>query len=192
MKFQVLVCDPPWAFGDRLQKMKAPTKRSAASQYSTMSAQEISRLDVPSLVDPNGCVLALWVPSTLLEDGLYVMKSWGFQLKTTVCWVKQSKQGKLGFGMGRLFRASHEIALICSIGKPLGSLCDHSQRSTFLAPNEGHSIKPDNLHISFELMFPSANKLELFARRIRPTWTCVGDAVTGNDIMVDITNLQNV
>lgn len=191
-KFNVIVADPPWAFNDMLQKMKKPTKRSAVSQYQVMSAADVAKIDVPSIVDPAGCLLALWVPSTLLPAGLEVMQAWGFTFKTTVCWVKRSALGKLGFGMGHLFRASHEIALIGTVGSVVKTVQDHSQRSVFLAPNAGHSTKPDCLHKSLELMFPNANRLEMFARRTQPGWTCIGDGVTGVDINVSIQQLTLV
>jgi len=197
MKYQVIVSDPSWAFGDRLQKMKSPTKRSAASQYKTLSTAQVSRLDVPSLVDPSGCVLALWVPSTLLEHGLRVMHDWGFQLKQTFIWVKSKKKIKsadpndcLAFGMGRLFRQTHEIALIGTAGKTIYPLLeDHSQRSVVMAPNEGHSIKPPALQDRLDVMFPAASKLEMFCRRQRVGWECIGDAVTGEDITQSIQRL---
>lgn len=194
-KFQMIVCDPPWAFGDTLKKMKKKTRRSAASQYNTMSVEEIERLDVRSLVDPSGCVLALWVPSTLLHDGLRVMESWGFTLKQTYVWVKVKKKvndmsNPLAFGMGRLFRQSHELVLIGTRGKVYKGLKSKNQRSVILAPNSGHSKKPEGLQDSLELMFPDASKLEMFARRVRQGWTCLGNDIDGKDIRVAIQDMN--
>ena len=207
MQYDIIVADPPWAFGDRLQKMKAPTKRSAASQYSTMSATEIAALDVGKLANPEHCVLALWVPSTLLQDGFMVMDAWGFAFKQTYVWVKTKKNLKekllkmlklgqdvdpnnmMAFGMGRLFRQTHELALIGTMGKVYDSLENKSQRSVLFDLNQGHSTKPEGLQDSLELMFPHARKLELFARRPRATWATIGDAVTGKDIKESIQGL---
>jgi N6-adenosine-specific RNA methylase IME4 len=161
-----------------------------------MTIAEIAALDVKSIVDPSGCVLALWVPSTLLSDGLQVMKSWGFALKSTVIWVKSKKKilnvdDILAFGMGRLFRQTHEIALIGTAGKSVYSrLKNRSQRSVIIAPNQGHSIKPNDLHESFDMMFPDAAKCELFARRQYPNWTCLGNEIDGKDIRVAISDLN--
>jgi N6-adenosine-specific RNA methylase IME4 len=190
MKYQVIVADPAWSFDDRLAKMKSPTRRGAASQYATMSVAEIAALDVASLADPLGCVLALWVPSSLLLDGLTVMRACGFVPKGNVVWVKTKKRvvdlhDQLAFGMGRLFRQTHEIALVGTSGKSVYPLLkDHSQRSVILAPSMGHSRKPDELQESLELMFPGPDvkRLEMFARRVRPGWTCIGDAIDGKDI----------
>lgn len=198
-KFNICVADPPWNFGDSLKKMKAKTKRSAKSQYKTMSASEVAQLEIASLIDPEWAVLVLWVPSTLLKEGLIVMDAWKFAHKQTFVWCKTKKDTSkhedpndmLSFGMGRLFRQTHEIALIGSSGKDVYKhLENRSQRSVMFDINKGHSTKPEILQDRLELMFPSANKLEMFARRQRPNWTCIGDAVTGKDIETSIEELK--
>jgi N6-adenosine-specific RNA methylase IME4 len=201
MTYEVIVADPPWSFSDNLVKMKKPVRRSSQSQYQTLPVGEIVGLDVPSLVNPTGCLLALWVPSSLLKSGLDVMRWWGFDFKQTFIWVKLKKDFALEedwnqgtrVGMGRLFRQSHEIALIGTSGKSVYPLLeDHSQRSVAFDFNQGHSIKPPTLQERLETMFPTANKLEMFARRSRPGWTCIGDAVTGKDIKASIQELKVV
>lgn len=198
MKFQVIVSDPPWGFNDGLKKMKRPVKRSAASQYKVMKPADIAALDVPSLADPTGCLLALWVPGSMLVQGLDVMHAWGFKMKQTFVWVKLKKDYRdeddwnqsTRVGMGRLFRQSHEIALIGTSGKSVYPwLEDHAQRSVAFDLNPGHSTKPPTLQERLEVMFPEANRMEMFARRNRPGWTCIGDAVTGKDVTVSIQDL---
>lgn len=202
-KYNVIVCDPPWDFGDKLRSMKSPTKRSAISQYSTLTSTEVAALDVNSIVDKSGCVLALWVPSTLLDDGLNVLRSWGFTYKQMVVWVK-TKKGAIdkiqsgdindlndttSFGMGRLFRQCHEIALIGTTGKVYSSLENKSQRSVLFDLNARHSQKPELLQDRLELMFPKANKLEIFGRRPRKNWTVIGDGVTEKDVTISLQEL---
>lgn len=200
MKFDLIVSDPPWAFNDKLQKMKSKTRRSAVSQYKTMTASEIAALNVQEIANPEHCVLALWVPSTLLLQGFMVMDAWGFSFKQTFIWVKSKKnvdqhvrklikQGKtidlndlLAFGMGRLFRQAHEIALIGTMGKVYDDLNNKSQRSVVLDFNGGHSTKPEGLQDRLDVMFPQALKLEMFARRTRVGWMGIGDGVTDFDI----------
>jgi N6-adenosine-specific RNA methylase IME4 len=80
----------------------------------------------------------------------------------------------LAFGMGRLFRQSHEICLIGTRGKVSGMLNDKSQRSVHFAPPMKHSAKPETLQDMLEKMFPRVKKLELFARRDRKSWVCAG------------------
>lgn len=201
MRSQVIVCDPPWGFTDGLTRMKNPVRRSAASQYMTMTAGSIAAIPVPSIVDPAGCLLALWVPSCMLENGLMVMHAWGFELKQTFVWVKLKKDHakeldpnhSTRVGMGRLFRQSHEIALIGTAGQSVYPLLkDHAQRSVAFDLNSGHSCKPDTLQRRLDTMFPLASKVELFSRRLLPGWTCLGDAIDGKDINVAVQDLALV
>ncbi len=210
MKYDIVIADPPWAFGDTLKKMKAKTKRSAKSQYNVMSVDEIASLDVKSISNQEHCVLALWVPGALLPVGLSVMAAWGFTYKQNAIWIKTKKDvskhvtralksGKdvdvndlTSFGMGRIFRQSHEIALIGTVGKVYSQLDNKSQRSVMFDVNEGHSIKTELLQDRLEIMFSKAKKIELFARRCRQGWATIGDTVTGKDIAVSIEELKSL
>lgn len=198
MKYQVISADPPWGFDDGLKEMKRDVKRSAASQYHTMSMASISAMPVRELADPAGCLLALWVPGSMIQDGLNVMTSWGFKQKQIFVWVKLKKDhakeadpnNSTRVGMGRLFRQSHELALIGTSGKSIYPLLENkAQRSVSFDLNEGHSCKPPTLQNRLSIMFPTANKVELFARRPLKDWTCLGDAMDGKDINTSILEL---
>lgn len=196
--FSVIVADPPWDFNDKLKKMKGCKKRSAASQYGVFSTRDIVTLDVNSLANPNGCLLALWVPGAHLKNGILAMEMWGFNYKQMFVWTKLKKDYKnepdpnkmTRVGMGRIFRQSHETALIGTMGKVYKHLKDHSQRSVAFDLNKGHSIKPETLQDRLEIMFPNVERLEMFARRIRPGWTCIGDEIDGKDIRDAIQDLR--
>jgi len=233
--YKVIVADPPWIFSDKLTM--SDVARGAAANYELMSMKDIKELPIKKLADPEGCVLALWVPSSLLQDGLDTMKAWGFEHKQTYIWVKvkkdafksvrnifldickiqdafkkevsfkdfhknikitiksvtgfESLRNILSFGMGRLFRQTHEIALIGTSNKGIyKSLENKSQRSVSFAPNLKHSSKPDNLQKSLEEMFPLGEKLELFARRRLDGWTCLGNEIcNGEDIRDSLAKL---
>jgi len=199
MKYNVIICDAPWHFSDGLSGMKRPVKRSAQSQYATMTPSEICNVHLLDVVDPEWAVLALWVPSSMLQQGLRVMDAWGFSYRQTFIWVKLKKgyaqEADLNcatrVGMGRLFRQSHEIALIGIHGRGVYKhLENKGQRSVLFDLNAGHSMKPSGLHERLEKMFPSANRLEMFARSSRANWTCIGDAVTGKDINESLQELK--
>lgn len=230
-KYSVIVADPPWPFKDSLKM--SDVKRGAQANYDTLTMQEIRELPVQSVCNRNGAVLCLWVPGSLLQDGLDTMKAWGFSHKQTYVWVKTKKHKfdrfkkwlkksilkhqqvcydefaykrainavidnlpkislleELAFGMGRLFRQSHELCLIgVSNNQIYQALANKSQRSVCFAENLRHSAKPEDLQQSLETMFPVARKLELFARRIRPGWTCLGNEIDGKDIRDALTEL---
>jgi N6-adenosine-specific RNA methylase IME4 len=225
MKFNVIVCDCPWSPADGLN-MNA-TKRGAASNYTTMSTDDLCALPIKDLTDTDGCVLALWVIGSMLEDGMRVMKSWGFQQKQTFVWCKTKKPKSLtkilkstldialqnniddtiklakdsvislgdyvlGFGLGRLFRQTHELCLIgVNNTKIYKHLQDRAQRSVCFDENKGHSIKTENLQDRLDIMFPGGKKVELFARRQRRGWTCVGDGVSNEDIRISLEKIIN-
>jgi N6-adenosine-specific RNA methylase IME4 len=228
MKFTCIVADPPYNFSDKLTM--SDVKRSSQSNYSTMTVNDIKALPISDIADPSGCLMCLWVPSSLLQEGIEIMNAWGFHLKTTYVWIKQKKnpleslnkitkrliknesdtklaanaivaaQDKfdlndtLAFGMGHSFRAAHELCLIGIIGDNIYKrLVNKSQRSVSFAYNEGHSIKPTHLQNSLDVMFPNTtNKLELFARRQRHGWTCIGNqcqTTLGEDITTSLSRL---
>jgi N6-adenosine-specific RNA methylase IME4 len=199
MRYSVIVADPPWGFSDTLKSMKSGTKRSAQSQYQTMPVIEISQLPIRNIADNTGSVLALWVPGSFLEAGFNVMNSWGFNFKQIFVWGKTKKNtariedlnDAFSFGMGRLFRQSHEVALIGTIGKIYAKLKNKSQRSIALDTNEGHSVKTEMLQDRLELMFPDTKKIELFARRARVGWTCLGNEIDGRDIREALNELNS-
>lgn len=85
-KFTCIVADPPFAFSDHLKM--SDVKRGAQANYNTMTISKIKEMPVKDLCHPDGAILCLWVPSSLLQEGLDVMKVWGFAHKQTYIWVK--------------------------------------------------------------------------------------------------------
>lgn len=101
----------------------------------------------------------------------------------------------LSFFMGRLFRQTHEIALVGVRGKIYSHLKNKSQRSVIFCENIKHSSKPEELQDRLDLMFPTASKIELFSRRQRKGWVCLGDEsiLTKNeDIRLSIDKLKRI
>jgi N6-adenosine-specific RNA methylase IME4 len=179
VKYSVIVADPPWSFSDKLTM--SSTKRGAAANYRLLGLEDIVAMPVQD-VSSDDAVLALWVPSSMIADGLRTMAAWGFKQKTIWTWVKTSRSGGLAFGMGRTFRGCSEHALVGTRGRP--RVKNRSQRNVALDPAMKHSAKPDTLQIRLELMF-EGERLELFARRKRPGWTTIGDQCPGT-VGVDV------
>lgn len=208
MKYSVITADPPWKFGDKLTM--ADIKRGAASHYATLSTKELMQLSVePILAD--SAVLALWCPSSMLEDGFAVGRSWGFDKYVgTWTWVKRNllnpklaqvvkgrldgllppevlqdllASGSVAFGMGHVFRGATEHALIFRRGKKL-EVQSH-RRNVYIGPPLPHSVKPEALQDDLDAMYPEGHRLELFARRFRDSeiqWDCSGLECDGLDV----------
>lgn len=221
-KYSVICIDPPYSFSDTLSQNDV--KRGAAANYSTLSMNDLQQLKIKELSDPTGAIIALWVPSSLLKEGLSLLDAWGFKHKQTYIWVKVKKDifkelkslikkanfidllnilnnpvkfvnETMSFGMGRLFRQSHEFCLIgINNNKIYKKLKNKSQRSVSFDVNYKHSQKPESLQNSLELMFPNeqGKMIEIFSRRQRNNWICIGNqcvSTLGQDIRYSIENL---
>lgn len=166
---RVLLADPPWLFGDKL-----PGKgRGAVKHYPCLDEAALCRFPLPPLAD--NCMLLLWRVAAMQSEALEVMAAWGFELKSEIVWCKRTVRGKEHFGMGRYVRASHEVCLLGVRGKV--AVADRSVRSVFSAMAQEHSRKPDEIYAIAERLIPGGPYVELFARRARAGWTCLGNEV---------------
>lgn len=113
-KFNIIVADPPWGdFKDKLSM--SSVKRGAVANYPVLTTNDICALPIDKIADPDGCVLALWVLGSMLEDGMKVMKAWGFEQKQVFVWIKSKKKksiNKLVFGNIKSLIKKDPIGLI--------------------------------------------------------------------------------
>lgn len=173
-KFKTILADPPWQFQNRTGKMAPEHKR--LNRYSTMRLAEIKALPVSDVCEDN-CHLYLWVPNALLQEGLEVMKEWGFKYKTNMIWHKVRKDGGPdGRGVGFYFRNTTEIILFGIKGKMRTLDAGRSQVNIIRSQKREHSRKPDELYDIIEECSPS-KYLELFARGKRRKWSQWGNQV---------------
>jgi N6-adenosine-specific RNA methylase IME4 len=102
----------------------------------------------------------------------------------------------LNFFMGHLFRQTHELVIIGTRGKYTKIRKNRSQRSVYNGPAlDEHSEKPEELQNRLDIIFPNVDKLEMFARRERPGWTCVGNddkLLISEDIKDSIERLKKI
>jgi N6-adenosine-specific RNA methylase IME4 len=136
-----------------------------------MPLAELCTFTLPPIA--NDAILFLWRVGSMQTEALAVARAWGFAPPTSeIVWCKPQ------MGMGRTVRNCHEIALICKRGKP--KRLDAGVRSHFTAPRGRHSEKPDEFFRIVERLY-AGPRLELFARRQRDGWTCLGDEIDGRD-----------
>jgi N6-adenosine-specific RNA methylase IME4 len=173
IKFATLLADPPWQFDNKTGKV-APGHRRL-NRYDTLSFEEIGQLPIAELTD-NVAHLYLWVPNSLLPQGLSVMTAWGFQYKSNIVWHKIRKDGGPdGRGVGFYFRNVTELLLFGIKGKHARTLAAGRRQVNFLATRKReHSRKPDEQYAIIESCSPGPY-LELFARGTRPGWTAWGN-----------------
>ncbi len=197
MAFSVCYIDPPWEFANR--KTGGSFVSGASQVYPTMPLAQIQTLPIPAVLAPNATVF-LWVPSRLkFSHGATCLHAWGLHYEATAYWKKQR------LGMGFWIRNMAEELLIATRGDVLidfdsvdelliatkGSVAPwRCQRPNWIeAPAGEHSEKPDEFRRLIHDMTgsPSSRRnLEVFARKMTPGWTAIGNAITGRDIREDL------
>jgi N6-adenosine-specific RNA methylase IME4 len=165
--YPTILADPPWQFQNRTGKV-APEHRRLL-RYPTMDLEEIKQLPVNKLAAAKSH-LYLWVPNALLQEGLEVMKSWGFTYKTNLVWFKVRKDGGPdGRGVGFYFRNVTELVLFGVRGSMRTLRPGRTQVNSLSVRKREHSRKPDEIYGLIEECSPGPY-LELFARFPRPGW----------------------
>lgn len=175
-KFHTILADPPWKFQNSTGKMAPEHKR--LYRYHTMTNEEIISMPVRE-ISYSKSHLYLWIPNALIDLGLQVMKSWGFEYKTMIVWYKIRKDGGPDRrGVGFYFRNVTEVVLFGTRGQLRTLQPARTQENIILSQKRGHSIKPDELYSIIEAC-SEAPFIELFARRKRQNWASWGDEVEG-------------
>lgn len=170
--FRTVLADPPWRFGNRRSGMSPES--GLRPRYATMALDDICALPVSSIVADNAH-LYLWVPSSMLPEGLKVMQHWGFRYTTSLTWLKTRRDGEPdGSGVGFYFRNATETLLFGVRGSLRTLPGARSMTNVLTARRREHSRKPTEAYWLIEQASPGP-RLELFAREGRPGWVVWGD-----------------
>ena len=132
-------------------------------------------LDV-SVPAADDCVLFLWAVNCLLEDAFAVLRSWGFEYRNNLAWIKTN-----GIGPGVWLRQRHELLLVATRGKVPPPDPEQRVDSVIEAPRTRHSEKPQTVYERIETMYPHRSKIELFARAGRSGWASWGNQLDNQD-----------
>ncbi|WP_288430226.1 MT-A70 family methyltransferase [uncultured Agrobacterium sp.] len=149
--------DPPW----QQEAWSDETGQDKGLMYPSMPLDEIKALcageNSPFTPD---AVLFLWVPFNRIDDGIEVLKAWGFEYVTAIAW------DKVDIGMGRWVRDRAELLLIGKRGKiSLAPEMGKQPHSLYAEKKSEHSRKPVWFAEQIERIWPGLRKLELFQRR---------------------------
>ncbi|HEY3987429.1 MT-A70 family methyltransferase [Cedecea sp.] len=174
-KFKLIYADPPWTYRDKAND----GERGAGHKYQTMTVQDICRLPVWDLADPDSCLLAMWWVPTQPLEALKVVEAWGFRLMTMkgFTWHKTNKhKGNSAIGMGHMTRANSEDCLFAVRGKLPerfdASICQH-----ITAPRMDHSAKPPEIRDLLVRLLGDVPRCELFSRNKIDGWSMWGNQV---------------
>ena len=164
-KYNIIYADPPWQY-------KRNGNHSAESRYNVMSLDAIKNLPVNNIAEDNSH-LYMWVTNPFISEGLEVCKSWGFEYKTLITWVKTYKDGSPIMGMGYYFRGSTEHIIFGVKGK---KLCNNKNtKNIFFNMQRQHSQKPDSVKDMIVNCSGDLSRIELFAREETDGWDCWGN-----------------
>jgi N6-adenosine-specific RNA methylase IME4 len=165
-KYGVIYIDPPWSYND---KQNTTALGGAIKHYPCMNIQELKTLPVKQITEDN-CVMFMWATSPFLENALELVKQYGFKYKTSFVW------DKVKHNMGHYNSVRHEFLLVCTKGSKtpeVRKLFDSvvSEERTI------HSKKPEIFRTIINTLYPSSNKIELFARQKTEGWDVWGNEV---------------
>ncbi len=124
----------------------------------------------------------MWVTAPKMQEGLDLMKAWGFEYNTVAfTWIKLNKKTpSLFWGMGYSTRSNAEYVLLGKKGKlERKALNVHS---VLQSPIAGHSEKPQEIRDRISRLYGDVPMVELFARTKPDGWD-----VWGNEVKSDIT-----
>lgn len=186
--FNVIYADPCWAYSNK--RTGGSMKSGACQKYQTMSLDEICKLDISKIIQPDS-ILFLWITNPLIFSHTpKVLETWGFQYRTLLTWKKP-------MGLGFWLRGCTEHLVVATKGniKPF-----RFQKENFFQSKKrlGHSQKPQEIRqmideISNKTFGPQAKKLEMFATSQASGWESWGLSIDGNTIKqkIDEFCLQN-
>ena len=167
-KYHTVLADPPWDINQK-------GRYGAEKHYQLMSLDRIKAMPVADFCEDNSH-LWLWVPNGLLQEGLDVMKEWGFTFRSPIYWIKPR------LGLGNYIRNASETLLFGTRGK--APVKFKSQPNWVFAPLQDHSPKPEEQYAIIERVSPGPY-LELFARRNQSGWNKWGLEVASDIIIPD-------
>lgn len=174
-KYQIIYADPPWRYADK------GCSGAAEGHYGTMGIDDICALPIKNIADKNA-VLFLWVTYPMLQEGLELIKKWGFKYKTIgFQWVKTNRKNKNTFflGLGRWTRGNTECCLIATKGKI--SRINSGISQLIVEPLQQHSQKPAIVRDQIVKLMGDLPKIELFARNQTSGWDVWGNEVNKYD-----------
>lgn len=163
--YRVIYADPPWDYGNR----GLDDYGHADRHYTSMSIDELCAMDVRGHVTDDA-VLFLWVTSPLLDECWPVIEAWGFEYKTSFVW------DKIRHNHGHYNSVRHEFLLVCTRGSCTPEINKLYDSVVQVERSGKHSEKPQEFYDIIATLYPSGNRIELFARNEHKGW-----AVWGNE-----------
>lgn len=179
-KYDIIYADPPWDYGGKMQFDKSSTSvdtidlgksifiSAANFKYPTVKTKDLKKIPILDIAKDD-CLLFMWVTNPHLAQGIALGEAWGFEYRT-VAFVWD----KMMHNPGQYTMSYCELCLVFKRGripKPRGA---RNIKQLIRVPRGEHSEKPLEVLEGIQKMFPSQEKIELFARKKQKGWDVWG------------------
>jgi N6-adenosine-specific RNA methylase IME4 len=179
-KFDIIYADPPWHYNGKLQYDKSSKSieeidvsrkifiSTADFKYPTLKTSELMKIPIHEIAKDD-CLLFMWTTNPHLAQAIQLGEAWGFEYKT-VAFVWD----KMNHNPGQYTLSNCELCLLFKRGripKPRGA---RNIQQLVRVPRKKHSEKPIEVIQAIEKMFPTQDRIELFARRKTRGWSVWG------------------
>lgn len=167
-KYRVIYADPAWNYNDA---QDISSLGGASKHYNTLTTSQICELPVKNISEKDA-VLFLWVTSPLLEDGMRVIKEWGFKYKSSFIW------DKIKHNMGHYNSVRHEFLLIATRGSCVPDNKKLYDSVQSIEKSDKHSQKPKEFLDIIDDIYTYGDRIELFAREAySASWDVWGNEI---------------
>lgn len=179
-KFDIIYADPPWDYNGKLQFDKSSKDKdnidlskkifisSAGFKYPTLKTSEMKNIPIYEIAKDD-CLLFMWTTNPHLSQAIELGSAWKFEYRT-VAFVWD----KMKHNPGKYTLSNCELCLLFKRGKipqPRGA---RNVQQLIRVPRTEHSAKPIEVLKAIEAMFPTQNRIELFARKKMDGWSVWG------------------
>jgi N6-adenosine-specific RNA methylase IME4 len=173
-RYDIIYADPAWKYGGGKGKNSKKWGNSLSS-YDCMKLQDMMDLPINNMGKENSA-LFMWVTLPMLQEGMDLMKAWGYKYKTTAfVWNKVYTSGKPYCGMGYWTRSGSEICILGFKGK-----MERQSTSVYQVINcevGKHSVKPKEGRERIVELIGDLPRVELFSRDNSNGWDAWGNEV---------------
>ena len=179
-RYDIIYCDPPWDYNGKMQfdKSSAALKQqsferpifisSAEFKYPTLKINQLMQIRIQEICKPD-CLLFMWTSSPHLAQAIQLGEAWDFQYRT-VAFVWD----KMIHNPGKYTLSNCEMCLVFKHGRiptPRGA---RNIQQLIRVPRGRHSEKPHEVREAIYKMWPSQDRIELFARHVPKEWDTWG------------------
>lgn len=185
MKYQIIYADPPW------QQTKGGLRKARPNQKKNLDYPTLDLTTIRNIIDlvpkEDNHNLFLWTIDKFLVPTEQLFND--YRLHARFIWDKEN-----GIAPAFTVRFSHEYLLWFYKGK--FQQIDKNLRGKYTTvlreKSTSHSKKPFIARKMIEDIYPNTNKIELFAREKFEGWKCLGNELSGKDILEELRELNEI